>query len=111
MKYEAIYAGEEFQFGKDTYTLAPLNFFFMRKNQAKLADFSAQKMSEDQIFDFTVEIVLASLKRNYPEMTQDFVEQNLDMGNVQKVMPAVLGQSGFVKATGEVSQKGQEEKK
>src|SRR5437763_4484372 len=51
-------------------------------------------MGEPQI-EVLVEIVAAALRRNYPEMTMQTVEELLDLGNAGAVLNAVLTGSGL----------------
>lgn len=46
-------------------------------------------------------VVHAALKRNYPEMTLDEVDDMLDLGNFKAVIETVMGVSGFL-ARGEM---------
>jgi hypothetical protein len=51
-------------------------------------------MGESQI-GVLVEIVAAAMQRNYPDMTQEAVENLLDLGNAGTVLNAVLTGSGL----------------
>ena len=42
-----------------------------------------------------VEVVLAAMQRNYPEMTAEALEEHLDLGNSKHVLTAVLTGSGL----------------
>jgi hypothetical protein len=52
-------------------------------------------MGEEQIW-VLVDIVTVALQRNYPDMTQDKVENLLDLGNAAAVLNAVLTGSGLI---------------
>jgi len=58
-------------------------------------------LTEQQVSD-VCEIVHAALKRNYPEVTIEDVEEMVDMGNMRNVIKAVMGQAGLV-PTGEAA--------
>jgi hypothetical protein len=44
------------------------------------------------------DIVFRSMKRNYPDITEEFVKDNVDMGNMEALMSSVFTTSGLVKA-------------
>ena len=44
-----------------------------------------------------VKVIHAALSRNYPKLTPAYVKNNLvDLKNFKVIVPAILGQSGFV---------------
>ena len=91
--------GAEIKLGTETLTAPPLSFKQLKQFGPKLA--SIGKIAVDmsaEAFDTVVDVVHAALSRNYPEIPREFVEDYLDMGNVQTTMAAVMGQSGL-KAT------------
>ena len=78
--------------------LAPLNFKALRKvgpRMGELANLNPGAGIPLEAQDLVLEIVLASLRRNYPEMTQDEVEEGLDLANIQPIMLAILRGSGL----------------
>lgn len=69
---------------------------------AKLLELERQGATEtpssDQFYsviDHSVKIVTLALQRNHPEVTEDQVEDHLDMNNFRTVLACVMGQSGF----------------
>ncbi|HUN99574.1 MAG TPA: hypothetical protein VMU69_25485 [Bradyrhizobium sp.] len=82
--------------GGQQWTVPPLTLGQLRRLMPKvrqLSDVTAQ-MGETQIA-VLVEIVAAALQRNYPEMTEETVENLLDLGNAGPVLNAVLVGSGL----------------
>lgn len=78
--------------------LAPLNMGVMRQMLSKFQN-TSQEPSVDQI-DTVVDAVYASLRRNYPEITRDEVENNLvDMANAEELMPIIMNRSGLKSVT------------
>lgn len=55
---------------------------------------SPEKMSAQ------IKVIHTAMKRNYPEITTEEIEEMVDMGNLVKIVAAVFGQSGMV-AVGE----------
>jgi hypothetical protein len=59
-------------------------------------------VAEGQLFDtMTVrgEIIVAALRRNYPDLDENVIWDNLDVSNTGPVWLAVLGASGFTEQT------------
>ena len=52
-------------------------------------------LTADQVTN-VCEIVHAALKRNYPELTLEEVEDMVDMANMRAVIQTVMGQAGLV---------------
>ena len=56
-------------------------------------------------------LILAALKRNYPTLTENDVEEMLDLNNVGSLTLAVMGQSGLVVSGDDMGeQPGEQEK-
>lgn len=82
--------------------LAPLNFKALRKVGPRMGLLAGLKTGmgvPEEAQDLLVEMVLASLRRNYPEITQEEVEEHLDLRNVEPVVLALLNATGLVKGT------------
>ncbi len=97
-----IIDGVTVRMGGADYVVAPLTFRQLRKLQSQI-DILGQvsgKLSDEQI-GAVVTITHASLCRNYPEMTQDMVEDILDLGNASTVILSIMGASGLTPKTGE----------
>ena len=43
----------------------------------------------------SIEIILAAVNRNYPEITREQLEEWIDLGNIRRVLLVVSGQSGM----------------
>jgi hypothetical protein len=92
--------------GDKQYKVAPLNFKAMRELSAKISSITSLEKGEmpsGEQMSALVPIAHAALKRNYPQMTEDEVADNLDFGNFGNVLSAVLGTSGLNKDKGENS--------
>ena len=89
--------GEDIRMGGRTWTVPPLSWGAVERLQKKLAAATSQ---EDQVA-VNVEAVYLALKRNYPEVTEEQVkEELLDLRNMEAVFRAVWHNSG-IKFSGE----------
>jgi hypothetical protein len=82
--------------GDQDWIVPPLTLGQLRRLMPKvrqLTDIDAS-MGEVQI-EVMVEIVVAALQRNYPNVTTTVVEELLDLGNASGVLNAVLTGSGL----------------
>jgi hypothetical protein len=81
--------------GRD-WLVPPLTLGQLRRLMPKVRQLTeiGASMGEAQI-DVLVEIVVAALQRNYPEVTTETVEDLLDLGNAGAVLNAVLTGSGL----------------
>jgi len=51
---------------------------------------------EDEKLDKMISVIYAAISRNYPDITREELENNLDMNNIQDVILIILGASGIV---------------
>lgn len=51
-----------------------------------------------EIIDANFAFVLATLQRNYPDLTEDFLLDNMDSRNQSDIMGAIFKSAGFDKA-------------
>lgn len=101
------------QLGDKGYKAPPLNFKAIKKYVARFGELGALGAgapgvpTPDQM-GLAAELLHAALIRNYPELTLDEVEENLDMGNFNAALAAVMGASGLKKeaAPGEATKAG-----
>jgi hypothetical protein len=82
--------------GGKEWTIPPLTLGQLRQLMPKVRQLSeiGEKVGETQIA-LIVEIVTAALRRNYPEINEELVENLLDLGNAVSVLAAVLTGSGL----------------
>lgn len=87
--------GVEIELGDETFTVPPLTFRAVREHIDAIAGMTTGlPLSAEQI-DRSVALILAAMRRNYPDMTEDMLEERLDMANIKIVLPAILGASGL----------------
>ncbi len=94
-----LIAGEVINMGGEDWTVPPLNLRQSRELLPKITGMRA--LTSDEQYDIIVETITAALSRNYPDITADRVLDILDLGNKERCMSAVLGQSGS--ASGEAT--------
>ena len=79
---------------------APLSLGVAEKLMPKLKTFDPSD------FALVADVAYGSLKRNYPDITRDFIaDELLDVGHVNDVFETVMGASGLV-YTGDEPQEG-----
>jgi hypothetical protein len=88
--------GVEVAMGGENWLIPPLTLGQLRRLMPKVRQLTEidAAMGEAQI-GVLVEIVAAALQRNYPDVTQETVENLLDLGNAGAVLNAVLTGSGL----------------
>lgn len=97
--------GTPVKIGKQVLAVPALNFKSLRLLKPKLdilksIDPSASDLSDDQ-FNAIIHIVHTAMRRNYPNMSIEDLEEGLDMRNLRPVINAVLANSGMT-PSGEV---------
>jgi hypothetical protein len=73
-------------------TLPPLRRFLQKGKELR----KAPQEDGTAYFDLMVEAVLAAMRRNYPDLTKDTLEEFLDLGNIPDVFAAIAGRSGLI---------------
>jgi hypothetical protein len=88
--------GVEVAMGGDNWLIPPLTLGQLRRLMPKVRQLTEvdATMGESQI-GVLVEIVATALRRNYPDVTPETVENLLDLGNAGAVLNAVLTGSGL----------------
>ena len=86
--------------GKE-YVVPPLNFKQLRELKPQIESLNGIAGAPDDVqIGAVIQIVLAALSRNYPDLTQDDIETMIDLSNLKTVIGAIMGVSGLV-ASGE----------
>jgi hypothetical protein len=92
--------GELIKIGEKEYTVPALNFKRVRTVQKLLEEIGTVNVGQiltDKQLDMMIEITHIGIQRNYPEMTKEELEENLDLNNIFDVVQAVTGQTGLKK--------------
>ncbi|MGB8366353.1 MAG: hypothetical protein ACLQUZ_05455 [Rhizomicrobium sp.] len=91
-------SGIEIELGGEKYVVPPLNFKAVREHMDAISAMTTGVPLSSEQIDRSVALILAAMRRNYPQLTQDGLEELLDMANIKIVLPAILGASGFSRA-------------
>jgi hypothetical protein len=93
--------GVTMQIAGREWVIPPLNLKQLKKLGPKLNQIPAGPATvmptEEQLGNI-LELIHSALSRNYPDLTLDEVEDMIDLGNMVKVIQAVMGISGLVSA-------------
>lgn len=93
------YEGTSYTVGGVTYIIPALSFGALKKLRDKINRMIAGEATEDEAQDTTCAIVHAALVRNYPEMTLEFVSDEIvDFRNYRELTQLTLQAAGYVKA-------------
>lgn len=96
--------GVKLNLGGRDFVAPPLNFKALRQLTPKLAILAAMNdVPTNEQTDVVLDVVLAALVRNYPELTRDELEDRLDLANLTRALEAIMGASGLERTTGEAS--------
>lgn len=89
--------GITLKLGEEERVVPPLSLRALRRLAPKLKSIQnlGAALPNDEQIDVVVEVVLAALNRNYPEMTKEQVEDALDTGNMTSVLMAIFTSSGL----------------
>ena len=86
--------------GGQSFVMPPLNFKALKKYLPAIGKFQSNKVTVEQMGLMT-EVIQSALVRNYPDVTQDFIEENLDLRNMTGIFEAAMNQSGLEPQKGE----------
>lgn len=89
--------GKEITLGGQQYIVAPLNGTAIKQYRK---DINAVKLGTLPDIELVIKLAHASLKRNYPEITLEQVEDIVDYGNYFTLWDALLNVSGLVVEVG-----------
>lgn len=92
-----IIDGVKIKMGGKEYEVPALSFGQLRRLMPKIESLSSlgATVTAEQM-DAIGELVFEALKRNYPDITREAVEDMIDLRNAGAVIAAVMGQSGLV---------------
>ena len=96
----AKHEGTVVSLGGQEYTIPPLSLRGLRKVQPQLKIIfnlsDGELPTEEQIEAISI-IVHEALKRNYPDITLEVVEELIDLDNLSTVLPAAMTVAGLEK--------------
>jgi hypothetical protein len=87
--------GTEIEADGQTWTVPPLSLRQMREFLPKIQQLSASAAGSlgPEELDILTELVAAAMRRNYPEMTAEKVEDMLDLTSAIDALNAAMGRS------------------
>lgn len=87
--------GVTIRLGRRDFIVPPLNLRGVRKIEPLLPVLSGQGGGEANFIDAAVQVLHLAMARNYPSITRDEIEDMVDLGNLPRLIEAVLSVSGF----------------
>lgn len=88
----------EVSIGGETFMAAPLNWKSLKKLLPKVGTISVATAADPATLDTMIELIGDSLRRNHPQITNEFLEESLDGRNAPGVATAVMRASGLQRA-------------
>jgi hypothetical protein len=92
--------GVSMKLGRRTYVVPPLNFKALRNLRPQMELLNSIEVNAttipDNVLTAIVQIVHTAIKRNYPDITIDEVDDAIDLGNQGSIIKAVMTGSGLV---------------
>lgn len=98
--------GVAINLGGHDLVLAPLNLRLAREFEAKGKELQGKEPAPtvEDAHEFNIDLILASLQRNYPDMTREALDALLDTASEAEAIDAVMNQSGLKRvAPGELT--------
>jgi hypothetical protein len=89
--------GKVFNLAGNDYVLAPLNLRQLEE-LGPVIDGVGEVSNMNEVARIAATLVLASLQRNYHDMTMERVREIVDVGNMRAAIEAVLSVSGYREA-------------
>lgn len=92
------YVGTVFKIGDESYIVPALSLGQLRSGLLEKLKEHDALVAEGKIFEtMTIrgDVILAALRRNYPDFPEEKLFESLDMANTSQIWLAVLGASGL----------------
>lgn len=91
--------GVNITLGEVSYVLPPLNMSGVKTLKGRIENIFAAGVPDMEI---VADAAFLALKRNYPEITLECVQEGVDYGNFLDVFDAVMNTSGLVEKVGKM---------
>lgn len=85
--------------GEVSYILPPLNMAGVKTLKGRIENIFSSGVPDMEV---VADAAFLSLKRNYPDITIDIVQEGVDYGNFLDVFDAVMNTSGLVEKVGKM---------
>ena len=90
------YGGKPYVWGGKIYLLAPIGLGYMERVIDTTKKIASGQIDSEQSKEEMVKIITRSLRRNYPDITDDFIrDEILDITNMRDIYQLVLEASGL----------------
>jgi hypothetical protein len=90
--------GETVAIGGQAYVFAPLSLGAVKRFRAAIRKIQDGGATPDESLDTATAVIYASLARNYPTMTLEYMEENIvNIKNWSALFNVALGVSGYAK--------------
>lgn len=100
---DELVEGVEMKFGRKMMVIPPLTFKQLRLLRPQLSLLSSLKATDevsDEVHTAMMQIVHTAVRRNYPNVSIEEIEDSLDLANRDKIIRAVMGVSGLIQGEG-----------
>jgi len=88
--------GVSIKLGNQEFIVPPLSLKSLRQLSDKLNSLqSLNGLPSNEQISVMVEVIHHAIRRNYPDLSQEALEDILDLGNIQMVFPAIMSASGL----------------
>jgi hypothetical protein len=108
-----MFTGNKIKLGTEEYIIPPISLGQLRNGLLQRLQEHDTLVADNKTFeamDIRGQIILAALRRNYPDIDENMVFDNLDMNNTGPIWLTILGASGFLpgetEAVGTVTEPG-----
>ena len=98
----SLIPGVELELGGEKRILAPLNAAAIKQHRDKIGQVFVGQVPDVELVSL---LAYCSLKRNYPDVTQDQVDDWIDYGNLIAVWEAVMNISGLAVEPGKMERR------
>jgi hypothetical protein len=93
------FGGTAVNVGGKTYVVPPMSLGALKRLRDPVRKILDGKATEEETQDTTVAVIYSSLKRNYPELTLEYVQDEIvDLSNGRQLLNIALNASGYVKS-------------
>lgn len=91
--------GIEIKLGGQVFTVPPLNFKQLKQLRPRIQMLQSgmNGMADEEKMQTFVDVVGIAMRRNYANLTNDELEDLLDLNNIGEVFLAILNSSGLVR--------------
>ena len=87
------FKGKDVKLGDRVFTVPPLGLRQVKQQRAKLEKLTLEgDLPSAETMDVVIELAVMAIRRNYPDLATDEIEDLLDLGTLPEVVNAIMGQ-------------------